>query len=253
MFIGGYILNIYNFQLPGLFYQMNLVSYVFVVIMFYLILTYVAVVFMQPILRSLIGAYAERENLKSSTTFYKTDNLKNILEKIEDKKWLSDLCSMEVINRKETENNFQLTLSKYLTPFYIAIFGKKIETGSYVSITGYKLDENVYKKEIISSEESQYSLAPQIKEMEKTLKLEPVSSEKAEISYEAINYVMSPARFPKLIQYRNEILVGVSSAFFCMVVIIAYLISSIDAQISLGLIALIVSLGIGVINLLRRK
>jgi len=235
--------------------RMNAVfNYMFSTMILYLLWTYLAGVVLHPVIRSLIGAYAERDNIQSGTSFYKTSiPIGHMLNTMEDKKWLSELCSLRIVEKKEEENIVRLKLNKYKTNFYLAVFVRKVDSEILVSLTPYQLKENLAEKTIHVSNDSKQYLKAQTVEMEKSLKLEPISAEKSEILYDAINYAMSPARFPIILKYRNEFLVVAVALFFSMLATLSYFAGMIEIQTLVGIIAIIVAIGSTAITLLSKK
>lgn len=253
--IGSYVTyEIYGLQ-PINTRISEVINYLYIVTLLYLLWIAFSIVAMQPIIRGLIGAFAERENIKSGTLFYNASiSLGNVLEKIEDSKWLSDLCSMEIADRKEKPNELQLRLNKHETDFYIALYAKKTNSETHVSLTPYEMEANPAKKIIHVSDDSKSCLQPQIEQLERTFKLNKVQAENSDIVYEAVNYAMSPARFPAIVKYGKQISVASAISIASILVIILYFTGLIkELQTTIGIIAIMVALGSTAINLLSRK
>ncbi len=242
-----------NFVFSGTFRMNSIFSYLFSVFLVYLFLSYVAGIFMQPLIRGLIGAFAERENIKLGTNLYRVSHIKNILEKMEDKKWLSDLCSMRIVGKKEGKDEIRLKLNKYRTNFFLAIYAKRAGSENLVSLTPYELIENPAQKIISASNDSKYSLDPQMEEIKKSLNLVAISGEKPEILYDSINYTMSPARFPMLVKFRNQIFAVFATSLLSVLAALAYFTGILNLQTVVGIIAIIVALGSTALNMVSKK
>lgn len=214
-----------------------------------------SIVVMQPIVRGLVGAYAERENVKSGTLSYKTSiPLNNLLEKIEDSKWLSDFCSMRIIDRKEKDNVLQIRFCKFETRFYLALYAKRTDSETLISLTPYELDENLAKKIIRISDDSKSCLQPQIEEFEEEFQLEHISTEDLGILYESINYAMSPARFPAIVSYGKQISVAAAVLIGSLLIAISFLTGAIpEVQTAISIIAILVAVGSTTITILSRR
>jgi ABC-type multidrug transport system fused ATPase/permease subunit len=253
--IGSYVVyEIYS--LPPVDIRISQVmSYLSGVTVFYLIWVIASILVLQPIVRGLIGAFAERANIKSGTLFYTTSTLLgNILEKIEDSEWLSDLCSMEIFDRKEKEDELKLRFNKHKTNFYLVLYAKKESSETHVSLTPYELEENLVKKIIRISEDSKHYLQPQIEEFEKVFKLDKIQAEKSDIVYESLNYAMLPVRFPAIIIYGKQISIAALMSIGSILVGISYFTGVIkEVQTVVGIIALIVTIGSTAINILSRR
>jgi len=253
--IGSYtIYEIYSLQAIETRFS-EVMSYLIGATVFYSIFVFFAIMIMQPIIRGLIGAFAERANISSGTLFYTTSiPLGNILEKIEDSEWVSDFCSMEIFDRREKENELELRFNKHKTDFYLALYAKKVNSRIQVSLTPYELEENLEKKVIRVSENSKHYLQPQIEELEKTFKLDKIQAEKSAIVYESINYAMSPARFPAIVTYGKQISIVTGVLIGSILVGILYFTGDIkEVQTVISIIAIIVTLGSTAISILSRR
>ena len=179
LILGVYVQYAMNYSLLEVERMNSVFAYLLVGVFAYFIWFYLSGSLSQPIIRNLVGAYAERGNVKSGTTIYQTSDVERILEKMEDKKWLSDLCSLRIVERKEDKNEIRLKLNKHNTDFFLSVYGRKLESESYVALTHYELFENLVEKTIMVNDDSRVCLRPQIVELEESLELKPVSVKKA--------------------------------------------------------------------------
>lgn len=235
-------------------------SFALLAIVAYVSMIYLSIYALQPIIRSLVGSYGELDNIRTGTRLYSTSlSIKQIIHKMEDGSWLSNLCSMNgKIERKE-ENRLQVKLSKYQTNFYVVFCAEKSESGTLIGLTPCELRQNLATKDIAVTDESLRFLQPQITEIEEELKLAYIPAEKAcaasELDFflESVDYAMSPARFPLLFKYRNQIIVLAVCSFLSVVALAAYFAHFIEVQTFVSIIAIIVASGGTAISVLSRK
>lgn len=233
---------------------LNVMGYLFITSWLFFVWILISTVVMQPIVRGLVGAYAERDDLKGGTIFFKSSiSLESILEMIEDAKWLPDLCSMDIVDRKEEKSELKLRLNKHETNYYVALFARRIDNQTFVALTPYELDENLAKKRILVSDDCKNFLQPQMKIFLDSFKLTEISGE-PNIVYESVNYAMSPARFPAIVKYGKQISVAAVVTTASMTVVTLYSVGAVkEVQTAVGIVAVMVALGSTAINLLSRK
>lgn len=253
LILGSYVIHSLDFNYSSVFRMNSIYNYLFITILLYLFWGYTGGIFFQPIVRGLVGAFAERDNIKSGTKFYKISHIKNVFERFEDNKWLSDLCSMRIIEKKEEKDEIRLKLNKHRTDFFLTICAKRVDSKNLVSLTPYELIENPAQKVISVSDDSKYSLSPQMEEIKKALNLEQISSEEPEILYDSINYTMSPARFPMLLKFRNQILVMFVTLLLSGLTVLTYFTEIFSIETVIGIIAIIVALGSTAFNIVGKK
>ena len=231
----------------------NVFAFLFLGVIAFLLWIYLSINFSQPVIRNLIGAYAERSNLQDGTTLYQTPDLEHILEKIENKKWLTDLCSLRVFERKEDEDEIKLKFNKYSTNFYLSVYGKKVKSECYVALTHFQLFENLAEKAIVTNNDSRECLRPQIVEFEKSLNLKSTSVKKDQILYPSLNYAMAPARFPMLLRYRNQMITIAVTSLISGLVGLARFMGGLDNEVFLGILAIVVALGSAAFTIINKK
>jgi hypothetical protein len=224
--------------------RMNSVfAYLFLVVLAYVIWIYLSISVFHPVIRGLVGANADRDNIQKGMKIYLAADLEHILDRMEDKKWLSNICSMTVVDRREEQGQIKLKLSKYNTNFYLSIYGKQVGSECFVSLTPYELIENPAEKVVLVNDDSRNGLKLQMSELEHTLGLTLLSTDKPQILYNSANYTMSPARFPGLQKYRNQIIVSVFFSTATVIAVLARLAGSIDDNQFLGAMAILAALG----------
>lgn len=185
--IGAYVEYSMSYLYPEAYRMSNVFGYLFLAIISFIIWIYLAALVFQPIIRSLIGAYAVRENITKGTSVYTTTDLWHILEKTEDKKWLSEICSLSVVDRKEELDEIMLKLSKYGTHYYLSVYGKQTTSKCLVALTPYELFENAAEKIVFVSDDSLKGLSLQIREIASAWELAPISTHVPQIVYASAN------------------------------------------------------------------
>jgi hypothetical protein len=241
--VGAYVEYSVNHLFSEAYRMSTVFGYLFLAIIAFIIWTCVAASIFQPIIRSLVGAYAVRENIREGTSVYTTTDLEHILEKIEDKKWLSEICSLSVVDRKEEQDQIKLKLGKYATSYYLSIYGKQTSTQCLIGLTPCELLENPAEKIVFVSDDSKKSLSLQTEEIVRALELTPTSTDKPPILYASVNYAMSPARFTGLQTYKNQIIVAVLFSTAAGIAVFARFLGSIDDSQFLGSLAILAALG----------
>jgi len=251
--LGSYVEYSVYYYLDGISRMNNVFAFLFLGGIAFLLWIYLSIYFSQPVIRNLIGAYADRSNIQDGTTLYQTPDFEHILEKIENKKWLTDLCSLRVFERKEDEDEIKLKFNKYSTNFYLSVYGKKVKSECYVALTHFQLFENLAEKVIVTNNDSRECLRPQIVEFEKSLNLKSTSVKKDQILYPSLNYAMAPARFPMLLRYRNQIITIAVTSLVSGLVGLARFMGGLDNEIFLGILAIVVALGSGAFTIINKK
>jgi len=253
--LGAYVVHEQNYMMVPTARVQLVVNFLFSTSVLYIFLLFFLSRVLHRIIRGLIGAFAERDNIRSGTEVYGTSLLlENILLKIDDRKWLSDLCGMRIVERKEEENEIRLKLNKHETNYYLSIYSEMTDSKVLFSLTPYELDENLAKKNIIVSEDCRLSLRHQIEEMKESFELKEIpESESSRIVRDSLNYAMSPARFPMIYRYRLQFSAIVVSVILSVLSISVYYTGLISLEILVGIIAIVVAIASAAINLLSRK
>lgn len=229
-------------------------EHLFLSILIYMFLNYFSSLLMHPIVRRLFGAFAERHNIESGTNFYESSMpFGSIQSKTEDKRWLSEYCGMRIVEDKRKENIIKIKLNKYKTDFYLALYARNVGSKTSVSLTPYELKENPAEKLVRVSDDSKHFLEHQIGQIEKSLELVLIPAEKSAIFYDSVNYTMSPARFPAILKYRNQLIIAGIALLTMVIMTLIYHVGFIEIQTLVGVIAIIVALGSTAVNMLSKK
>lgn len=252
--IGAYHEYEYTLYLSPSARMQSVFGFMFAATLAFLFLFFVAGSPMQVGLRSLIGAYAERSNIESGTLFYETEvSTANILHRLEDSDWLTNKCSLRLVEKKEARNETRAKLQKFETDFYFALYAKDDGSKTLVSIIPYQLMTNPAEKIVFVSQASKESLAVQLDILVKDLQLKQDSGVKSKILRDSANHAMEPARFPAILKYRSHFVLTSVAIVLSIGTFAAYSAQIITDQAALSIIAIIVAIAGTAINIVGRK
>jgi hypothetical protein len=259
--IGALLLNGLNvfFLYPTSLYapeyaRSALYSGLYVTILFFMVWILLAVP-LNRIIRAFIGAYAEPDKIESFMDFYTSQNNPDeLLYQIENYEWLNDICSLEVVDKKELKDSLRLRLRKLETDYYVGLYAKQKGKGkTTISLTPHKIYQDLWSKIITSSEDCKGTLKYQIKELETQLKLETASKEEAKILPESINYVTSPARFPMFVKYKNQVAIMLVAMFIISSSFVAFIYGALDSTFLVSIVTVTITSTLTLLNLTLRK
>jgi hypothetical protein len=226
----------------------------YITVFFYFLWT-LASTLLNGLIRGLIGAYSEDENIENLVAFYESPlTPREMMHEIEKEEWLNDICSLGVANKTEGDDLLKLRLEKLGTDFYLGLYAKsESKNRSLVSLAPHQISENITSKTITSSQHVKDVLTYQLQEIEKQLKLKSISKGEAKILPETIDFVTSPARFPLLVKYRKESAIVIAGILSTLLLSISYLTRAIDSTMFISILAIIVTAAIALVDIAYRK
>jgi hypothetical protein len=251
------VMATYYYRSPPFLPEYAQESFLMVIIItafFYLIWT-LASFLLNSLIRGLIGAYAETQNIENLVSFYKSPMTPHeMIHEIEKEEWLNDICSLDVVNKTEEDDLLKLRLGKLNTDFYLGLYVKgESKNRSIVSIAPHQISATIVSKTITSSQHIKDVLAYQLQEIETQLKLKTISNDEARILPETVEYVTSPARFPLLVKYRKESAIATGGILTTLGLSITYLTKAIDSMTFVSILTMVVTATIALVDIVHRK
>jgi hypothetical protein len=252
------VMATYYYRSPPLlpeYAQSSILGVVYTTVFFYFLWILASVFLLNGLIRGLIGAYAETQNIENLVGFYESPMTPHeIIHDIEKKEWLNDICSLEVVNKTEEDNLLKLRLGKLETDFYLCLYAKSESKGrSVVSIAPHQISESIISKTITSSQHVKDVLEYQLQKVKTQLKLKTISMDEARILPETLEYVTSPARFPLLVKYKKESAIATGGILAIIGLSVTYSTKAIDSTMFVSILTMVVTAMIALIDLVYRK
>jgi hypothetical protein len=212
------------------------------------------------LIRFLFGAHGTVESIdKYIKSFETTKSPKELVYEIK-QRWVALLCGLRIVERKSSEEELKLRLIKRGTKLYIGMHGAAEGKKTYLHLVPYCIHENLRRKDILSNEDIDGFLKPQIEQIVKKLGLVECSDASSQslakkVFPDAIDFFLYPARFPiEMLKERKVevavVLIAIVAIMFLVSLRIANVISD---SIFAGLTGTSVAIMLGVIGLRLRR
>ena len=207
------------------------------------------------IVRTILGGYIEEAQIEENVQAYSSNlEFENLVEMLEDRKWLIQYASLETIQHKDGKEEASFRLNKIRTNHYLCVSIFQRDKQNLVLLTFYELYENRFGRQLRVPEETERVLDSQIKLIKERLNL---SEAKAGVGIlrKAVRFTTQVARVPvqRIAPYRMHVSVLVLNIIALGALSYLNSIGIIEGSIAIAVYTLIFMVSLEAVRLRTRE